>query len=726
MKNFFRSVRYLLPYRARLIGALVCVLAISVLWAGGLSIILPVTRVLITDEGLHGWADQKAVHQALGAVTIRQELSGPLGQADPREPLADVALVTEVDAKGPAAAAGIRPGDWLVGLAEGDDRQLMGFARLHESLADRRDRGDWPLVVRRPDAPLEVVRASPKELDLSEALLADVMDRVPRPRTGIEKWYLLLGLLGLALVATILRQIFRFAQEYMVQSAVYRAMMDIRDAAYAKALQLPLGYFAREGTSDTASRFISDTGELGRGQITLFGKTLVEPGKLVASLVLALLLDWKLTLLACVAGPPVFLLLRRLGKLMRRASKRALEGYSSMLGRLEETLVGLRVVKAYTMEGAERARFRQVNRQLYRQQKRIAAIDAGTSPAVETLGITVVLGVLALAGFWVMNDRPVQSDSGPLNWLLNNRMDPTEFLGIIVLLAAVFDPVRKLSSVANRFHRADAAAARIFELIDQTPEADAPGAAELARHGRDIEFRNVRYSYPGAQQPALRDVELRIEHGQCVAVVGGNGSGKTTLLSLLPRFFAPEAGQVLIDGQDIADVRLESLRRQIGIVTQETVLFHATIAQNIAYGCPDATDEQIRSAARQAFVDEFVQQIPGGYDAVVGEHGATLSGGQRQRIAIARAILRDPAILIFDEATSQIDSESEAKIHQALEQFMAGRTTLLIAHRFSTVVSADRVVVMADGRIVDIGKHDDLVRRCAVYRTLFETQLVGQ
>jgi ABC-type multidrug transport system fused ATPase/permease subunit len=311
-------------------------------------------------------------------------------------------------------------------------------------------------------------------------------------------------------------------------------------------------------------------------------------------------------------------------------------------------------------------------------------------------------------------------------WVLAGQMDPELFIAWMASLVAAFDPVRKLSKVVTRFQRGDAAAERIFELRDREKEPRIPGAPMLPRHSQSIEFVNVDYRYPRAGDLALRNITLRIPAGESWAIVGPNGSGKTTLVSLLPRLLEPESGKILVDGRDIAEHSLRSLRRQIGIVTQETVIFNATIAENISYGQRRSKEEQVMAAAKKAYVDEFVREMPEGYETMVGQHGATLSGGQRQRLAIARAILRDPAILIFDEALSQIDADSEQKIHKAMEEFVKGRTTLMIAHRFSTVLSADQIVVLDDGRVVDTGNHEELLDRCRLYHHLYQTQFGGK
>ena len=515
-------------------------------------------------------------------------------------------------------------------------------------------------------------------------------------------------IIAIVVAVTIARDLLRFIQEYLVLTTVYRGAMDLRCDNYDIVLRLPVTYFSEKGTSDTMSRFIQDTNVLVRGQVTLFGKTLVEPAKAIGSLGMALIFSWKLTLLALIAGPPAYLLIRTLGKAMKKASKKALQSWSSMLGVLEETLLGIRVVKAYTMESSERKRFMNVNRDLFKQQRRMSRINAATAPAIEAMGIIAGMAAVAIAGHMVLNEG----------------METSRFIGLMGALFAMFDPVRKLAKVSMRFQESDAAGARIFELHDQEIEKSPPGAPQLPRHAKAIEFRDVCFRYPNTTADVLVDINLKVNFGETVAIVGPNGCGKTTLVSLVPRLLDCRAGAVLIDGQDVSKVSIRSLRRQIGLVTQDSVLFNATIAENISYGKRRPSEQEILDAAKKAFVDEFVRQMPDGYETMVGEHGATLSGGQKQRISIARAIVRDPAILIFDEAMSQVDSDSERRIHQAMEQFSRGRTTLLIAHRFATVLSADRIVVMNDGRIDDVGTHEQLLQRCQLYQHLYRTQFV--
>ncbi len=710
MKSFRRSLRYLWPYRLRLMLSLGLVILIAVLWGGGLGALLPGLKILIAPEGLHGWAWNTMARDRLEARLVRQEV--PAGRELDGVLLTVLVGVAGVEKDGPAGRAGIRPGEWIVGLASArPDQRVLPWQRLIREIALWPVGEEIPLRVYDPQAgqPPRAVRVRPDRPALAGRTLGRIARLTPEPASYPGRFPLLLGLLVLVAGINYVRDLCRFFQEYLVESAVLRGLLDLRSDSYNVALRLPVTFFSEKGTSDTMSRFVRDTAELGEGQVVLFSKTLVEPAKAAGTLALALWLSWPLTLAVLIAGPPAVWLIRRFGQRMRRASRRALESWSSMLGVLEETLTGIRVVKAYTMEGAERRRLFRVNRKLLREQKRMARIDAASSPAIEALGITGGVLATGIAGYLVLGER----------------MDPYVFLTWLAALAALFDPMRKLAKVATRFQRADAAAARIFELQDQPQERHAPNAPALPRHSQSLEFRGVSFRYPGASEEALKAIHLTVRAREMVAIVGPNGSGKTTLVSLVPRLLEPGAGAVLIDGQDVSRCSLRSLRRQIGVVTQETVLFNATIAENIAYGLRRAKPEAVLAAAKQAYVDDFVAELPQGYDTIVGEHGARLSGGQKQRIAIARAILRDPAILIFDEAMSQVDPDSERKIHKALAEFRKGRTTLLVAHRLATVLEADRIVVMDDGRIVDVGAHGDLLERCWLYRQLYHTQLAS-
>ncbi|MBL7134204.1 MAG: ABC transporter ATP-binding protein [Phycisphaerae bacterium] len=713
MKSFRRSFRYLLPYRGRLGVSLVCVLLISVLWGGGIGMMAPVLKVLIEDEGLHGWAWRSLTEDRIEAkvrTRIIPNTDVPGEGLDEKQTITLVLDVIDVDKDSRAAKAGIHDSDWIIGLYDDGKRQLVRGDRLTKQLADMPDDARMALVVYDP-VKHETRRA---ELTLGQPgtaskLLGRAAAMTEEPKTDSDRFGLMLRILGVILAMTLLRDILRFVHESIVQTTVWRGIMNLRCDMYNAALHMPITFYSQEGTTDTMSRFLQDTSELAKGQITLFGKTLAEPGKAIASIVTALFFSWELTLMAFIAGPPAAFLIHTVSKITKRATKRALEGFATLLAVLEETLTGIKVVKAYTMESAERRRFFSAARRLFREFRKIALLDAATAPSIEALGITIGVVGAAVGGYRV----------------LHGQMDPSMFIAWLGLMASAFDPVRKLAKVYTRFQKADAAAKRIFEVHDRECEVRVPCAPDLPRHERSVEFSNVTFRYPQTDEDTIKDVNLTVQAGQVIAIVGPNGCGKTTLVSMLPRLLVPDSGKVLIDGHDVAEHSLRSVRRQIGLVTQDSVLFDTSIAENISYGRKGATHDEILAAAKRAFVHDFVDDMPNGYDTVVGQRGATLSGGQKQRITIARAILRDPAILIFDEATSQVDADSEQRIHQALDEFMAGRTTVLIAHRFSTIVSADVIAVMDEGQIVDTGTHDELVQRCDLYKQLYQTQFMA-
>lgn len=519
---------------------------------------------------------------------------------------------------------------------------------------------------------------------------------------------LLLVIIGLG-VLTVIGGTANFLHLYLSLTLVQRTVTRMRRDLFHKVMRLPLKDVVVEGPSDTISRIVNDTVAVGGGLSALVSKALAQATKGVAGFTAALIIDWRITLVSLVVAPLLYTVIRKLGKRIRRASRAALEQQSGLYAATAEALQGLRVVKVHTTERYEAGRFHRINKEAMRQSLKVRTARALASPLVEVLTI-IVLGGLALVAFKA---------------ILDGKLDPADFILVFLALGAAGASLKPLTGLSNDIQQASAAADRVMSLLNAEPEkGHDPALARLDRHSQSIEFKDVRFSYPNSLRPAIDGVNLRIEHGETIAVVGPNGCGKTSLLALVPRLFEPQEGQIEIDGHDIAAVSIRSLRRQIGVVTQETVLFRGTVRSNIAYGAENATEERILDAARRARADDFISKLPRGYDTPVGEQGLTLSGGQRQRIAIARAILRDPAILILDEATSMIDADSEAKIAEAVAEFSHGRTCLIVAHRLSTVVNADRIVVMDGGKVVDVGRHDELLDRCEVYQLIARKQLV--
>ena len=488
-------------------------------------------------------------------------------------------------------------------------------------------------------------------------------------------------------------------------------MMAWRARLFARLIHARLEHVLLTGNADHISRVVSDTRVLGQGFVAILSKAVAQMLNGVVALALALWLDWQLTMIALIGVPVIAVLLRKFGKKILRASERYLQQTGRMVGMLTEALGGIRVVKVHHAEGYERRRFAQINRAVFGQEMRMRQVRAMSSPIVETLGLFGMMAVACIAAWYIFRQN----------------VEPERFMTVLIALGAAAATLKPVSNLNNQLQESTAAAGRMLQVlaipVEPTGRDARHNAVPLAPHYQEVVFDHVSLTYPGQDTSAVKDVTLRVAHGQTLAIVGANGSGKTTLLSLLPRLMEPTAGRVLIDGLDTATVSLRSLRKQIAVVTQQTVLFEATIAQNIAYGRLHEPMEKIIAAAKGAYAHEFIMDLPDGYDTMLGESGEGLSGGQRQRLCIARAILRDPAILVLDEATSQIDADSESKINQALSALRHNRTTFVIAHRLSTVIDADQIAVMEDGQVVDQGSHDQLLERCQAYRAIAESQL---
>ncbi len=526
----------------------------------------------------------------------------------------------------------------------------------------------------------------------------------------------LASVLGLIVVLAVIGSIARYTYASLSIEVTLRTVKRVRREAFNRLIHVPVSTLSHGGVADNLSRVVRDSAQIARGLNAVLGRAVRDVLMGGAFLLAAVIINWRLTLVFLIALPLIAVAIRKFGKRIRRASKRASQQHGQLLGALQESLQGLAVVKVHGAEGYERRRFNTINRRLFKQEMRARAARALSSPVIELLALTGIVGVTLLAAYLVFRQKDAQ---------------PADMVKVLAVLAAAGGSMRPLANLNNDLQESAAAAQRVDEVLALPVEANTAAhnrsreGTKLAPHREWVLFEDIQYTYPTGETPALAGVTLEANHGQSIAIVGPNGSGKTTLLSTLTRLIDPDAGRVIVDGHDIAHVTLRSLRDQIAVVTQRAVLFEGTIADNIAYGRRHKSRDAIVEAAKAAFADEFIRNLPRGYDTKLREGGAGLSGGQQQRLCIARAVLRDPRILILDEATSQIDADSEAKIARALAQFQRGRTTFTIAHRLSTVVHADAIVVMAAGRIVDIGRHADLQARCGVYQLLTRTQLTG-
>lgn len=517
----------------------------------------------------------------------------------------------------------------------------------------------------------------------------------------------------------------RFVNGWLVGFVSCRSVLTIQERAFDKVIRLPMGFFHRGGGAEASSRLINDAFAVREGVQTLLGKVVMQPLMATASLTVAVFyaiaIDWRILILALVLGPLSVWIIRVFSSKMRRVTKKGLQTAASILDVLGESLGGLTVVKAYSMEGRERRRFFAVARRSLRFAVKAFKTQAATGPMLEFIG-TLGIGAAVVLASYVLSDKVGAQQN--------------QLMAFFVALIAAMDPLRKLADVNNRLQSAVNGSERLFELIDAEPESrSGTQGIELPRMSRELAFEDVHFRYNAESDEVLRGVSFRVAAGETVAIVGRTGCGKTTLVNLVPRFYVPTSGRVTIDGADAQAVTLRSLRDQIGVVSQDITLFSDTVAANIAYGSRPAmraqdrtgkvTREEIEAAARMAHADEFISKLPERYDTQLGTFGKTLSGGQRQRLALARAIIRDPAILILDEATSALDEQTQSLVQDTLEKFCRNRTVIVIAHRLSTISLARRIVVMEGGRIVDIGPHEELMARCETYRRLRETGLQG-
>ncbi|WP_145206967.1 ABC transporter ATP-binding protein [Planctomycetes bacterium TBK1r] len=525
----------------------------------------------------------------------------------------------------------------------------------------------------------------------------------------------LLAILTFLVVGTALKLVALTANMMWVQYVGGRTAIDLRAIFFRKALRLDLDAFGENGSADLTARLTNDVALVTAGVSTLLGRMIREPLKMMACLIGAAIVCHRLLFLVLIVSPILAVVMQQLSRAIRRASKRAMEEMSQLYGMLNDSFAGIRLVKASNTQAFERARLRRGTFAYYQKTMKMAFYNTLARGTTELMGMTTVSLAILAGGYLVLNKQThlfgLQMTTEPLE-------QGQVFLFFSFLIGAS-DPARKLADVWSGLQRGIAAAVRVMEIVDMPVRVEEPTVARSPqRPHANIRFAGVEYQYPSGPK-VLRGIDLEIPHGETIAIVGPNGCGKSTMISLLCRFDDPQGGQVLLDDVPIDQMRTRDLRKRLALVTQRTILFDDTIENNIRYGSPGADSHDVVRAAKLAFADDFIRKkTPEGYKTILGTGGMRLSGGQMQRIALARAFLRNPDILILDEATSQIDMESEQLIHQALERFLVGRTGVMITHRPSTLAMAHRVVVIEQGQVAASGKHEELIGKNRFYQSL--------
>ncbi|HKS75289.1 MAG TPA: ABC transporter ATP-binding protein [Terriglobales bacterium] len=512
--------------------------------------------------------------------------------------------------------------------------------------------------------------------------------------------------------ATILKGLFDYAGTYLVNFAGFGMITDLRDDLYDSILRRSAAFFSKHTTGTLISTIVNDIERVQFAMSNVLAEFLQQLFTLIFTACVVVLLGGKLAWVLLLFVPFIIYSAGRIGRRVRHTTRRGQDKLADIQNILHETITGNRIVKAFSMESWEIARFQRAAQKLFRANLRSVAAAALSSPLMDIFG-AVAIALLLLLGRDQINHHLFTAGT---------------FLAFIVAVFKLYDPVRKFALFYNNFQQALGASSEIFKFMDIQDEVrEKPGAKPVPHFSRSVQFEDVGFSYEANGEGSrliLRGINLEVKAGEVLAVVGSSGAGKSTLVHLIPRFFDVSSGRLLIDGHDVRDATLGSLRSQIGIVTQETVLFNDTVRNNIAYGQPSVSQSQVEAAAHAALAHDFIMDLPAGYETVIGERGVRLSGGERQRIAIARALLKNAPILILDEATSALDSESESLVQSALQNLMSGRTVFVIAHRLSTVRRADRIMVLENGTISDIGAHEELMKKLGTYRRLYELQFL--
>jgi subfamily B ATP-binding cassette protein MsbA len=546
-------------------------------------------------------------------------------------------------------------------------------------------------------------------------LLLYLIDRVLRPVLNAttlppeQRFHQLNVMVLVILTVAVARLSADAGKIYILQRTGQRILASLRESLFSHLSSLSINFFERKRTGEVMSRLTNDINALQMVLTTAVISFVSAPIDLAISIGLMLYFNWRLTVFVVVLLPPISFAITRASRRVKDAVKDLTNKNAQLTDYLQEKIAAMRLIQTFGTGRYEVTQFQIVNTQTYRATMNPIRIQSTLAPLIELIGVSAIVIALWFGG----------------HDIIYHKMEAAALITFLVAIHRTAMNAKSVASLNLLVSSADAAAARIFEFFDERPQVkDAPDAIDLSKRevAGHLRFENVRFAYPGDDREVLQDVSFEIKPGEVVALAGLSGSGKTTIASLLPRLYDPTGGRITLDGLDLRDVSLQSLRDLIGAVPQDTTLFHGTLRDNLAYGSENAPLEHIVTASRRAHADEFIRTLPGGYDSPVGERGHGFSGGQKQRLAIGRALLRDPKLLILDEATSALDAESEGLVQDALAELMKGRTTLIIAHRFSTIVNADKILVMDQGRIIESGTHAQLLARQGQYWRLFQMQ----
>ena len=662
MGNLFRAIRKTFKYKWSIAFAMFCALVIGTLWGGNLTVILPFVELTFKGGNLHDWVDRNR-------ETLIEEKNR---------------LENEILELKKNVPEGQEPTGSTKKDVDSLRTQLDGFYGINAQLAWL----DWATPF--------VKRWTPTDPFWTIGLLAATV-----------------------LLISVTKCVFTIFHTIVVAKVTGLSIMELRNDLYRKVLTHDPKTYTKSGIADAMSRLTTDVNSLSNGLNLLYGKMVREPIKMIACIVLAACISWQLLLLTLVFVPIAAIMINWVAKSIKRTVRKSLEQGVLLFARIEESLRSIRIVRSFNAERFEFAKFRQTNKTSFKLGIKVAKYGALTNPITEVMGMVIICFAI-LAGAHVILHAPDRLLGIPMS---AQPLSLAALLTFFAALAGAADPARKLSDIFQQFQAATAAADRVYELIDRKPTiCNTEQPQRLKKHEKQIEFDHVSFEYePGRQ--ILKDVSLTIPFGETIAIVGPSGCGKSTLMGLLSRFIDPVSGAVRIDGISVTEIKMNDLYRITGLVSQDPILFNDTIYDNIRYGTFFASAEEIIEAARKANAHDFIiNELENGYETVVGPGGSLLSGGQRQRIAMARAILHDPGIFLLDEATSQVDMQSEKMIHDSLMHFIGKRTTVIVTHRLGALQLADRIIVMKDGKIECEGKHEELLSRSPYYAAIHHSQ----